>query len=292
MPDEITQGQLPIDVLRTFVAAAESGNFTRAGERVHRTQSAVSMQMKRLEEDMDARLFTRQGRGMALTGQGQELLDYARRILSLHDEALAAFSRPDIGGMVRFGASESYASQHLPRILAAFSREHPKVRVDLICDTSRVLVQEMRAGNLDLALCVCGDTPDGGRAIHRERVLWVASAHARPEEETPLPLALFHEGCVQRGWALAALHKLGRPFRIAYCSPSTAGIVAAVRSGLAVAPIAASAYFPDCRVLGEAEGLPLLPSTTVTLHGGQDPDDALTHSLARYVIQAFQDLAH
>lgn len=290
MADETTQGQLPIDVLRTFVAAAESGNFTRAGERVHRTQSAVSMQMKRLEEDMDARLFTRQGRGMALTGRGEALLGYARRLLALHDEAVASLTEPEVRGEVRLGAPDGYASLHLPHILADFSRDHPRVRVDLTCDTSDSLRRMLAAGELDLAVCTCGDVLDGGRPIHRERVIWMAPPIGRPEEEDPLPLAVFHHGCVQRAWALKALESMGRAYRIAFSSPSISGILAAVRSGLAVAPVAACARTADCRVLGEAEGFPLLPFSTVTLHGGGEASPPLARTLARSVTRAFQDL--
>lgn len=287
MPDDITLGQLPIDTLRTFVAAAESGNYTRAGERVHRTQSAVSMQMKKLEQDMGARLFSRRGRGMALTGQGASLLSYARRILELHDEAVASFAAPEVHGRVRLGASEYYATMHLPRILKAFSYEYNDVRVDLMVKDSSTLRRDMAEGQLDLAICICGDKPDGGLPIHRERVVWMAPKHHRLEDLDPLPLAAYHRGCQHRAWAEQALQDMGRSYRIAYCSPSIAALTAAVRAGLAISPVAESSVVSDTRILGPADGFPLLPMSTVTLHRSNNPDDALSSRLGQFVIQAF-----
>ena len=290
MPDDTSLGQLPIDTLRTFVAAAESGSFTRAGERVHRTQSAVSMQMKRLEDDTGSALFLRRGRGMALTAHGASLLGYARRILALHDEAVASFNAPELSGRVRLGASESYAALHLPRLLATFARDYPDVRVDLMCKTSSKLRRDMNLGRLDLAICICGDEPDGGEPIHHEPVVWMAPRDHRPEDMDPLPLAVYHYGCYHRAWAEKALQEAGRAYRIAYCSPSIAALSAAVRAGLAISPVAASSVPADCRVLGPAEGLPLLPVSTVTLHRPNTSGDTLCSRFATYVTDCFADL--
>ncbi len=181
---------LDIDQLRTFLAIVETGSFTRAAEIVHKTQSAVSMQMKRLEERLERPIFARDGRASKLTEDGERLLDYARRIVKLNVEALSAFSDFALTGRVRLGVPDDYADRYLPEIMARFSRAYPGVELSVICEPSLELVERIAANELDLAIITdCGSTRPV-ESFRRERLLWVTSNRHTTHREEPLPLAL------------------------------------------------------------------------------------------------------
>ncbi len=276
---------LPLDALRTFVAASELASFTRAGEEVHRSQSAVSMQMKRLEEELGCRLFERNARRVCLTSEGATLLGYARRMLQLHDEALAALAIPVVEGEVRLGVPDEFATSLLPGVLARFARTHPMVRVVVRCDATRALLRLLTTRELDVCICTCDNAPENAEVLLRNPLVWAASRQMAIDLDSgaPLPLAVFHEGCLYRHWALRTLEQAGIPHRIAYSSPSLAAILAAVRSGFAIAPVALSsvAKLADFRILGPESGLPALPSVGVTLHTIPPPfPEAVAHLVA------------
>lgn len=256
--------QLSPELLRTFVAAADTGSFTQAGKAVHRTQSAVSMQMKRLETELDRPLFQREGRGVVLTAEGDTLYRYARRLLSLHDEALAAVSKPMPKGMVRFGAPEDYAAQYLPGALRRFAAAYPMIEVDVYCDASPMLRERFGRGELDVMLT----TEENNGAAHCRTIdlSWIVAERGGPLDTSPLPLALFHNGCLYRRNTLMALERAGIPYRIAYGSPSMAGVLAAVQAGLAVAPVPTGSSAPGCRQLVSGDGLPSIEPVAIGLH--------------------------
>ncbi|HXH02427.1 MAG TPA: LysR substrate-binding domain-containing protein, partial [Candidatus Competibacteraceae bacterium] len=221
------------DLLRTFVAIADQGGFTRAAEAVNRTQSAVSMQMKRLEEDIVQRpLFERDGRGVRLTGEGELLLGYARRILRLHDEALGVLRQPDMVGTVRIGIPDDYVMPFLPNILTRFTRAYPLVQVEVLCQPSEQLLRGDQ--QLDLFIATFRPGQERGVLLRREPTVWATAENGCAQVRDPLPLALFMEGCFFREWALRALEAEGRAYRIAYTSPSITTLLAAVSAGLAV----------------------------------------------------------
>ncbi|UCF30219.1 MAG: LysR family transcriptional regulator [bacterium] len=258
---------LPTDLLRTFIAVNDHGGFTRAAEVVHLTQSAVSMQIRRLEELVGRRLFARQGRSVALTPDGEKLSQYARQILRLQDEAMSALVQPEVEGTVRLGIPDDYVS-FLPAVFAHFSRTHPKIRVEVICRQSSEIHELMEREELDLALVTanCGRPVTFGTIVRMEPVIWVASAHRAVEKESPLPLAMFTDPCYLHDEAIRMLEKMGRSCRIAYSSPSMAGLIAAVQSGLAVA-LVTRANLPDgARVLGPDDGFPVMPPVVLELH--------------------------
>ena len=147
---------LDIDLLKTFLAISDTGSFTRAAEEVHKTQSAVSMQMKRLEELLGRPLFARDGRASRFTPDGERLVEYARRLVAMNDEAVSTFQRPELTGTVRFGTPDDYADRFLPEILARFARTHPMVTVDVDCLNTSVLFDRTRRGEMDLALVTFG----------------------------------------------------------------------------------------------------------------------------------------
>src|SRR5205085_12106348 len=166
---------IDIDQLRTFVAIVETGSFTRAADAVHKTQSAVSMQMKRLEERLDRPVFARDGRASKLTEDGERLLDYARRIIKLNVEAIAAFSDAELSGRVRLGVPDDYADRYLPEIMARFSRVYPGVELTVICEPSVELIERIDGNQLDLAIVTNCDVMRPVENFRRERLLWVTS---------------------------------------------------------------------------------------------------------------------
>ncbi len=281
--------QLSPDILRTFVAAARTRNFTQAARHVHLTQSAVSMQVNRLESDLGKVLFKRVSRGVQLTSDGEALLKYARRLLRLHDEALASLTRPELDGLIRLGAAEDYASQHLPGILRRFGNRYPLVQVDLICDLSENLLDRLHRGALDMCLCNSESGEHGGTFLRNEPVVWIAPTDAEPETESPLPLAVFHEGCMFRKWALQALDEQGIAYRVAYSSPSMAGVLAAVTAGLAVAPVGASIPVSGLRVLPD-DVLNRLPSAVVSLHQSDKQISPAQACLATTIADEFRSM--
>ncbi|HSH68748.1 MAG TPA: LysR substrate-binding domain-containing protein [Deferrisomatales bacterium] len=280
---------LPTDLLRTFLAIADTHSFTRAAETVHRTQSAVSMQMRRLEEDVDRPLFHRSGRSVTLTADGETLLGYARRMLRLNDEAVAAIRRPEVSGVVRLGSPDDFVGRYLPGILARFARTYPGVRVEMICEPTEYLIGMLKRGEVDLAINSRVTPGEGEQVLRREPTLWVASAQHFAHEQDPVPLALFQEGCFFRGWAFRALDEANRSYRVAFASPSISGIHAAVSAGLAVTLLAQSVVPPEWRVLGPAEGFPQTPSVSLVLARPPVPGNAAVDCLAQYVAEGFRD---
>lgn len=256
---------LPVDFLKTFVRAVDLKSFTLAGQDVGRTQSAVSQQMKRLEEQAGRALFDRSGRELALTPAGESLLPYARRMVKLHDEAVSALKEPDMTGKVRLGVLDDYAPFYLPPVLENFGADHPRVQVEVRCDCSRTLVRMLQSGELDLAVH-SGESPGPyGRVVDRDPLVWVSSARHAAHEKDPLPLAVFDKKCRFRQWALDSLEQAGRACRICYTSPSVTGVLAAVEAGLAVAPLGLSSVPDGALVLGPGQGFPPLPVTSIIL---------------------------
>lgn len=278
--------QLDPDLLRTFVAIVDGGGFTQAAKQIHRTQSAVSMQVRRLEEMLGRALFQRDGRGVQLAPDGEALLGYARRLLRLHDEAVAALTRPDLAGLVRIGTPDDYVDRFLPEILARFARAFPRVQVEVNCEPSVTLRRMLAEERLDLALITCTPGAETGEVLRREPVVWAAAERHLAHEEDPLPLALFQPGCSFRDWAIASLNRLGRPYRVAYTSASISGILAAVTAGLAVTVLCRSVLPSGVRPLGVDEGLPPLPSASITLHRG-GAVTAVAECLASYIREGF-----
>jgi len=256
---------LETPLLRTLVAVSDTGSFTRAAAQVHRTQSAVSMQIKKLEEMVGKPLLERDRRQTRLTREGEALVEYARRILSLHDEALAAVAQPELAGLVRIGTPDDYAAGFLPEVLSDFAESHPNVEVELRCEISAKIARAFERGEVDVALLTVGSWLKGGEVIRRERVVWATSSRHMVHEREPLPLAVFEPGCLFRDAALAALDKTRRPYRIAYSSESYAGLVTTALAGLAVTVFARSSVPAGLRELSPDEGFPVLPSVDIGL---------------------------
>jgi len=282
---------LDIDQLRTFLAIVETGSFTRAAEIVHKTQSAVSMQMKRLEERLERPIFARDGRASKLTEDGERLLDYARRIVKLNVEALAAFSDFALTGRVRLGVPDDYADRYLPEIMARFSRAYPGVELSVICEPSLELIERIAANELDLAIITNCEPSQPVESFRRERLLWVASNRHTTHREEPLPLALGRPSCKWREAAIEALERMGRPYRVLYSSGNAGAVAAAVLAGLAVSVFPESGLRPGMRVLGASDGFPELTSCRVGLLRNPHQPSALADALSEHIISSLDNLS-
>jgi DNA-binding transcriptional LysR family regulator len=274
------------EVLRTFVAIADQGGFTRAGELVNRTQSAVSMQMKRLEEDvLQRKLFERDGRQVRLTAEGQVLLGYARRILKLHSEVFNTLREPHMVGLVRIGTPDDYVMRFLPGILKRFSKAYPLIQIEMHCESSAVLMQRR-----DLALTVISREPGNeiGELLRSERMVWVAAPCFCVDEHETLPLAISGVDSFCTQWTRAALDAAGIDYRLAYHSSNVAAIQAVVGSGLAVMVSMEGLVTDDLRILGSDEGFPPLPSMSLRLLRNPAMASPITECLAEYILEGFR----
>jgi DNA-binding transcriptional LysR family regulator len=256
---------LDIDFLRTLVSEEDLGGMNRAAERVGRSQSAVSQQMRKLEEKIGQRLFRKQGRGLALTEPGELLFKYARRILALNDEAVAALRGSGLEGVVRFGLPSDFAETWLPAALGQFKRAHPLIRVEASVDRNTVLFERIEQGRLDLAMFFDDGQRQGVERLATLPMVWIGASEPAWEPGEPVPLVLFEAPCVFRTPAIAALDAAGIPWRIAFTSPSLAGLWAAVEAGLGIS-VRTTAQVPTwLKVLGRSYALPELPSIDLSL---------------------------
>lgn len=281
---------LDLDQLQTFVAIADSGSFTRAAEEVFRTQSAVSMQMRRLEDRIGKPLFEREGRTNRLTEEGERLLTYARRMLHLSRETLAAFDDRRLEGTLRIGTPDDYADRFLPEIMGRFVRSNPRVELTVLCEPTANLVEHIKRGHLDLALITHDSTRGSSEVVRREPLLWVSSANHAVHEEPVLPMAFGRPTCTWRRGAVDFLERSKREYRVLFSSWSAAVIGAAVLSGLAVSVLPECALRPGMRVLGEGDGFGALPDIQIGILRGQTSQGALVDALARHISESLDNI--
>ena len=257
---------LDLDVLRTFVAIAETGSFTLAASSVFRTPSAVSMQIKKLEDILGCSVFSRDARSVSLTQDGEMLMGYARRILALNREAVSKFIMPDIAGVVRLGSPDDYGERVLPGVLKRFAQSHPSIAVDVTIDMSVNLKRRLAERQLDITLfTVCKNVPADAEILLTEPIVWGGARGGSAHMRDPLPVSLWEEGCAWRADALEALGREGRDYRVAYMSAHTAGQRAAILADLAIAPLPKSFIGNDIVALGPNEGLPVLSNYNLAM---------------------------
>jgi DNA-binding transcriptional LysR family regulator len=278
---------LDAELLRAFVFVAEDRSFTRAGQRIGRTQAAISMQMQRLEAQLGETLFSR-GRGEAveLTSHGIFLLGQAREMLAINDGIWSAFKAPSVSGLVRLGTPDDYALQFLPAALRRFAESHPAVDVEVVCAPSEELVERLKAGRLDLSLVSEGHEPKRWPAepLIRGPLSWVTSERYAPHKQNPLPLALAEHDCAWRRATIRALEKAGRAYRIAYTSSTATGTMVPVLAGLAVTCSVASPLPEGTRTLSQSEeNLPELPEYAVLMLKAKKPAQPVTDRLAAHI---------
>lgn len=281
---------LDIDALRAFVMVTELGGFTAAGERLGRTQSAMSLKIKRLEDTLGCRVFERTSRSLALTRDGEMLLAYARRLLDLNDETVRRFAEPDAQGDLRLGVAEYFVPQHLPGVLRAFARAYPRVRVDVHVGLSTGLSGAAGLGELDLVIGLCNEENGRGRLIATEPLRWVAAAGVDTGDGEPVPLCTLPAGCVFRHRGLEALDRAGRRWRVAYTSASVMGVRAAAEAGLGVAVLNDGAVPAGLRVLGPAEGFPELGTVDIAALAENPRKKALIDPLVGFIHDSLRAL--
>lgn len=276
---------IDVDQLRTFLAVAELGSFTKAGDAVHKTQSAVSMQMKKLEERIGQPIFVKDGRNSRITEHGRRLVEYARRMVALNDETLSAFSEPEMAGHIRLGLPDDYAERLLPQVLAAFNSLNPCINLDVECSSSNEIGKRIQKGELDVGIVTSGDcTSVPGQIVRREPLEWVGSQERVIHDQRPLPLAVGPTTCSWRRDGVAALDKAGIDYQVVYTSSSAAALAGAVNAGLAIAILPTSALRRGQRVLGEKEGLPPLSPCDITMIRSQVAIEPLHDALCHHII--------
>jgi DNA-binding transcriptional LysR family regulator len=278
---------LEIDLVRAFLTVVEARSFTRAGERLGRTQSAVSLQVRRLEDRLGRQLLSRDPRHVTLTAEGEAFLAHARQLLRLNDRIVGEMSHGDVEGEVRFGAPEDFATVHLPDILGEFAKSHPKVALSVTCDLTLHLLDGLRDGALDLALVKREPMgPDLGVRVWREVLVWVAADPGVLDRGDLVPLVVAPSPCVYRKRAIAALEKQGRAYRIAYTSPSLAGQHAALRAGLGVTVLPREMAPPDLTLLGPESDLPTLADAEIALMRSPTAIPPAASRLAEFILSA------
>ena len=246
---------LETDLLKTFATISETGSFTVAAKRVFRSPSAVSMQIKRLEDQLGRALFIRHPRHVTLTADGEAFLVHARDILRINDEALSRFRVPQLEGRVRLGVPDDFGVRYLPAVLSRFASTHPLVEVEVFLSTTVSLSQQFEAGEIDMILTVSAQSDTApGELIYSEPLVWVGARDGAAFSRTPVPLAMSAHGCPWRAAALAALDAGNVRYRIAYTSETGAGQLAAVVADLAIAPLPISLVGEDYRKLTEKDG--------------------------------------
>lgn len=276
---------LDLDLLRAFVAVAEAKSFTRAGVRLGRTQSTVSLQIKRLEEQLNTALFSRDPRNVVLTGQGEALLSQARRMLRVNDEIIGEMFEHALEGEVRFGAPEDFATTHLPGILGDYARAYPHVSLSVTCDLTLRLMDKMGQGELDLALIKREPVgADVGVPVWREHLVWVGAGEDVLPKDAPVPLIAAPAPCVYRKRATAALDAAGKAWRIAYTSPSLAGQHAALRAGLGVTALPTEMVPDDLVIFGAEQAFPPLADAEIALIRAAKALPVAAERLANFIL--------
>lgn len=279
---------LESDLLRTLVAIAEAKNFTKASIIVGRTQSAVSVQMKKLEEIVGECLFERGPRGVTLTSPGEQLVKNAKRIISLLDQAVSSLHPDPLNGLVKIGVPEEYGGKILPCVLSNFSKMHPKVEVTVHSASSTELRRSFDTGELDLVVIHEDSAMAGGEILANDPVVWVTSDTHIQHECDPMPIAIYERGCWWRDWATDTLNHRQIDYRVAYESNSISGLQTAASSGIAVAFLSQSQVPADCRELTAAEGYPPLQGSSIVLRQHSKSKCSTIAGMAQAVREAFQ----
>lgn len=281
---------LPIDCLRTFVTVIDLGSFTKAGQKLGRTQPAVTLQMQRLQELVGCDLIQVAGRDISRTDAGETLLRFARHVLRLNDEVVALLQhrRPD--GVLRIGLPTDYAAAFLQRALTGFIREHTEVQLEVECDLSARLLDRLDADELDVVVAMQGERPGPGLCFSwAEQPLWVAGQDSGVHALTPVPIAAHNKGCEYRARMIQALDFVGRPWRIAYSSPGVSGLQEAVRSGLGISAMTRRTLRRGMKILSEADGFPAMTDIRIGLHYKHSRLSTAGLMLVSHLVQCLHD---
>jgi DNA-binding transcriptional LysR family regulator len=278
---------LDLTALRSFAATADAGGVTRAAAQLNLTQSAVSMQLKRLEESLGIALFDRSGRTVALTASGEQLLGYARRLLALNDEAWGRMTDQAFEGELTLGVPQDIMYPNIPRVLRQFAQEYPRVRVLLTSDVTVDLRRRFERREIDVILTTEGEVGPGGEMLGREPLVWVGAQGGQAWRSRPLRFGSTSR-CVFRRPAIEALDRAGLPWELAVDSVSCSAVEVSVTADLGVYVLLASSIPPRCEAIRHGGALPELPEYQINLYVGDGPKAALAEALGRCVRQAYR----
>ncbi|MBV7263224.1 LysR family transcriptional regulator [Photobacterium sp. WH24] len=278
---------MDIDALRSFLAFIDTGSFTRAAKQTFRTQSAISMQMKKLEQELDKYLFQREGRQLVLTHEGQQLASYARRLLSLHDEAVSSLKSNTDTQPLLIGCPDDYAETLLPHLVFLIREQLGPVQIHVTCASSVRLRQLMDKGELDAAMLTRHPDSEEGHFLMHDQGVWYGTSQSDLLHRRPLPIALFQADCKFHAAALDGLMKQEISFDLISCSSSATAQRGMVRAGLAIGAMARSSMAPDLRVL-IADWLPSLPNIDIVLALASRSQSRLTAQYAKSISHGFQ----
>lgn len=257
---------LPVNLLRAFITVSDLGGYTKAAKVLHRTQPAISLQMKRLEELVGEKLLVPGEGTVNLTSHGKVLAGFARQILRLNDDAVARFRKPDVQGPLRVGLPTDYALAHLQSAVTEFGQNHAAVALSITCDISRNVLSDLHADRLDVVVALI-DEANSQYLVRawEEQPVWATSAGAKVHKATPLPLVTHPEGCAYRNRIVEALNRAGREWRVAYCSPGITGLQDAVAAGLGVSALTRKTLRAGIRTLSPRDGFPELEKIRIGL---------------------------
>jgi DNA-binding transcriptional LysR family regulator len=276
----------PTDLLRSFVAVIECGGFSQAGGVIGRSQPAMSLQIKRLEALIGGELIRRSSRNVVLTETGELVLDYARRILGLNDELHHCLQQSQLSGTVRLGIPNEFAMSYLPQILAGFTRRYPDVRLEVVSQLSRDLLNEQAGQQLDLVIAFNEQNQAPASAAWTEELVWVQSSDAQFEQQDFLPLVVAPQGCMYRDRMLKTLDDASTRWQIVYTGSSYGGIRAAVMAGLGVTALAKSTVPSGLKIIEQSNLLPRLKNARVSLHYLSNNPGELVRRLADFILQS------
>ncbi len=271
--------ELDLDLLRCLLAVDKHGTYAAAATTLHRTQAAVTQQMQRLQEHVGVTLFEKHGRSNRLTRHGEILLDYAKHLLAINDEALRRLHESDLSGSLRIGAPHDVADNILPPLLATIARSSPMVRLEIDVGRSPFLMEALKRGELDLVISTRVDNDLEGIVLRTSPTVWICSADYAHNPHEPIPLILANEPSLFRRIAMQALDQESVRWRLAYLALNLIGIKSALRARLGVTARTIEMLTPDMRVLGEKDGLPALPDVSYYLWIRKDVLNPLTHSV-------------
>lgn len=271
---------IPTDLLRAFVTIIDLQGYTRAGEQLGRTQPAISLQMKRLQELLNVQLFVKDG-GAKLTEAGEIVASYARQMLSLNDAMLLRLQRRDGGGKLRLGIPNDYADHFLPRLMTGLSPDDSNISFDVVCGISHELLKGLRDDNYDIVIAMTPDGPaQGAFMTWREKLTWVGKGIESGKIEDPLRIVCYQEGCLYRRAMLTSLQREGRNFGLVYESPSLHGIEAAVSTGFGITALSERIVPTKLRPLGPETKLPPLADVVVGIYVNEKTKSAAAKSFA------------
>ncbi len=278
---------LDSELLRTFLAVAESGSFSQGAVRIFRSQSAVSLQIKQLESMLGQAVFQRHARGITLTPTGEKLRHTAQKVVSLLDEAIGELNVNPLRGSVRVGIPDEYGSSLLTSIIARFIRNHPQVELSIRCGFSSDFPEALTKGDIDIAVHSVESITENMQLLKKEKTFWVTSKNHDVHEQTPVPIALFDRACWWRDSALTALDKAGKQYHLAFSSESVMGITAAVSAGVAVGVVGENSMRDDFRILTMKDGFAEVPKSMLVLESREGANKTLSLALSQAIKHAF-----